>query len=152
MPIVSDGKPASPDECRIRVAAAGDIHCGREGDLERWSAAFGTLEGRVDVVLLAGDLTTHGEPEQAAIVAQAAGPLRVPVLTVLGNHDWHANRADEITAAPTQGAAPTRSRRRWPRAASRCSTATTASSRSAAPSSAWRASRDSSAASPARTS
>ena len=40
MPIVSDGKPAAPDECRIRIAAAGDIHCGREGDLERWRAAF----------------------------------------------------------------------------------------------------------------
>src|SRR3954471_2911653 len=106
MPIVSDGKPAAPDEGRIRVAAAGDIHCGREGDLERWSAAFGTLESRVDVVLLAGDLTTHGEPEQAAIVAQAAGPLRVPVLTVLGNHDWHANRAGEITAALAEGGVP----------------------------------------------
>jgi Icc-related predicted phosphoesterase len=103
MPIVSNGKPAAPDDCRIRVAAAGDIHCGREGDLERWSAAFGALEARVDVVLLAGDLTTHGEPEQAAIVAQAAGPLDVPVLAVLGNHDWHSNRADEVSAALAEG-------------------------------------------------
>jgi predicted MPP superfamily phosphohydrolase len=94
---------AAPDECRIRVAAAGDIHCGDEGDLARWSAAFGALEDRVDVVLLAGDLTTHGEPEQAALVARAAAPLSVPVLTVLGNHDWHANRADEITAALAEG-------------------------------------------------
>jgi uncharacterized protein len=103
MSISTDGRPAAPDECRIRVAAAGDIHCGNEGDLERWSAAFGALEDRVDVVLLAGDLTTHGEPEQAAMVAQAAAPLDMPVLTVLGNHDWHANRADEIAAALAEG-------------------------------------------------
>jgi Icc-related predicted phosphoesterase len=103
MPIVSDGKPAAPDECRIRIAAAGDIHCGREGDLERWRAAFEELRGRVDVVLLAGDLTTHGEPDQAAIAAQSAGGVDVPVLAVLGNHDWHADRAAEVTAALAEG-------------------------------------------------
>ena len=75
MPSSSDGRPAEPDECRIRIAAAGDIHCGREGDLERWSAAFARSTGRVDVVLLAGDLTTHGEPEQAAI-ARPGRPRR----------------------------------------------------------------------------
>jgi Icc-related predicted phosphoesterase len=82
----------------VRIAAAGDVHFGREDDRERAAAAFGGLEGRVDLVLLAGDLTTHGEPEQAAIVAEAAGALDVPVLTVLGNHDWHSNRADEVRA------------------------------------------------------
>jgi Icc-related predicted phosphoesterase len=90
--------PHRAAECVIRIAAAGDVHYGREGDRERAAAAFRALEGRVDLVLLAGDLTTHGEPEQAAILADAAGKLEVPVLTVLGNHDWHANRADEVRA------------------------------------------------------
>ena len=103
MAIVSDGMPAAPHECRVRIAAAGDIHCGREGDAERWGAAFAALADRVDVVLLAGDLTTHGEPEQAAIVAQAAGALDIPVLAVLGNHDWHSNRVAEVTAALAEG-------------------------------------------------
>jgi Icc-related predicted phosphoesterase len=86
-------------ECRIRIAAAGDIHFGeRANDRERAAAAFGALEGRADLVLLAGDLTTHGEPEQAAIVADACRELELPVLTVLGNHDWHANRAGEVRA------------------------------------------------------
>ena len=50
-------------------------------------------------MLLAGDLTTHGEPEQAALVVQAVRELDdVPVLAVLGNHDWHANRRDELAA------------------------------------------------------
>src|SRR5919112_1047013 len=81
--IVTEGRPADHhDECRIRIAAAGDIHYGE----------------RADLVLLAGDLTTHGEPEQAAIVADAVRDLDVPVLTVLGNHDWHVNRTDEFAA------------------------------------------------------
>jgi len=85
------------DECRIRIAAAGDVHFGRDGDRERAAEIFGALEEKVDIVLLAGDLTTHGEPEQAAILADAVRELGIPVVTVLGNHDWHANRAGEVT-------------------------------------------------------
>jgi uncharacterized protein len=105
MTIASDGRPAGGHEaCRIRIAAAGDIHFGeREGDRERAAATFAELAGRVDLVLLAGDLTTHGEPEQAAIVADACRDLGVPVLSVLGNHDWHANRAAEVIAALEDG-------------------------------------------------
>src|SRR5437763_1356315 len=68
------------DECRIRIAAAGDIHYGeRADDRERAHAAFAALEGRADVILLAGDLTTHGEPEQAGAFL---GPARLapPIL------------------------------------------------------------------------
>lgn len=79
----------------VRIAAAGDMHC-HEGNREAVAEAFGALEGRADLVLLAGDLTTHGEPEQAAILAEACRPLTMPVFTVLGNHDWHANRAPEL--------------------------------------------------------
>jgi Icc-related predicted phosphoesterase len=52
----------------------------------------------VDVILLAGDLTTHGEPEQAAILADAVRDLDIPVVSVLGNHDHHSGRADEVAA------------------------------------------------------
>src|SRR6201990_2432394 len=98
--IATDGRPAARrEECRIRIAAAGDIHYGeRDDDQERADAAFSALDGRVDVILLAGDLTTHGEPEQAAIVADAVRDVEVPVLTVLGNHDWHVNKPAEFKA------------------------------------------------------
>jgi Icc-related predicted phosphoesterase len=98
--IATEGRPADRhDECRIRIAAAGDIHYGeRDDDRERAAAAFASVEERADVVLLAGDLTTHGEPEQARIVADAVRDLRIPVITVLGNHDWHVNRAQELAA------------------------------------------------------
>src|SRR5215213_2716895 len=81
----------------IRVAAAGDVHAdaSRRADLE---AAFTGLRGNADLVLLAGDLTTHGRPEEAQVVAQASRLAELPVFSVLGNHDWHSNRAEEVTA------------------------------------------------------
>src|SRR4051794_11639016 len=99
MTIHATGRPpGEQEECRIRIAAAGDVHYGRDADRERARAAFDGLAGRVDLVLVAGDLTTPGEPQQAAIFAEAASQPHAPVLCVLGNHDWHANRRDEVVA------------------------------------------------------
>ena len=83
-------------ERALRIAATGDVHCA-EPLRERVAQAFAGLAGRADLVLLAGDLTTHGEPEQAEILADACRGLGVPVVAVLGNHDHHVNRADEVT-------------------------------------------------------
>ena len=81
----------------IRIAAAGDIHCA-EPLRERIMHSFATVATQADVILLAGDLTTHGEPDQAAVLADACRPLDIPVYAVLGNHDFHANRCDEVVA------------------------------------------------------
>jgi Icc-related predicted phosphoesterase len=81
----------------IRIAAAGDVHI-REANREQVREAFAGLEGRCDAILVAGDLTTHGEPEQAALFAQAVKPLHVPTVVVLGNHDLHVDRGDEFRA------------------------------------------------------
>src|SRR5919198_2548821 len=81
----------------IRVAAAGDIHCD-QASREELEHAFRAVDGEVDLILLAGDLTTYGEPEQAALLAEICRPLRVPVYAVLGNHDWHCNQVPEIVA------------------------------------------------------
>src|SRR6266516_5429263 len=81
----------------LRVAAAGDIDAGESRRAEL-AEAFARVEGEADLVLLAGDLTTHGEPEQARVLADACRGLSIPVVGVLGNHDWHANRRDEVVA------------------------------------------------------
>jgi Icc-related predicted phosphoesterase len=81
---------------RICIAAAGDIHAA-EPHRERVRRAFETLDGSVDIVLLAGDLTTHGEPEQAAVLADACRDLGLPIVAVLGNHDHHEARGDEVS-------------------------------------------------------
>ena len=82
-------------DARMTIAAAGDIHCSEE-TRDAVRTAFDAIDGEVDAVLLAGDLTTHGQPEQAAVLAEACRGMETPVVAVLGNHDLHANRADEV--------------------------------------------------------
>jgi Icc-related predicted phosphoesterase len=79
----------------IRVAAAGDLHCS-EANREHVVEAFQSVQHEADLILLAGDLTTLGEPEQAEVLADAVRGLSTPVLAVLGNHDLHAGRGAEI--------------------------------------------------------
>ncbi len=81
----------------IRFAAAGDVHA-NDANRDDLSRAFQDVDGTVDLILLAGDLTTHGEPEQAALLAEIGRPLSVPVYAVLGNHDWHCDRVPELVA------------------------------------------------------
>jgi Icc-related predicted phosphoesterase len=80
----------------IRIAAAGDIHCSEENRVAV-AAAFDEAEREADLILLAGDLTTYGEPEQAAVLADICRQRSTPVVAVLGNHDWHSDRCEEIT-------------------------------------------------------
>jgi Icc-related predicted phosphoesterase len=82
-------------EQTVRIAAAGDLHVDESGR-EAVATAVAAMARDADVILLAGDLTTHGEPEQAAILADACRDVRKPVITVLGNHDLHVNREDEV--------------------------------------------------------
>jgi Icc-related predicted phosphoesterase len=81
----------------IRVAAAGDVHC-HPAQREEAIATFAELEGEADLVLLAGDLTNHGTPEEARVVADACRDLSMPIYAVLGNHDWHVDRTEELVA------------------------------------------------------
>ncbi len=94
--------PSSEAERPVRIAAAGDIHCD-EANRDRVAEAFAGIAGSVDLILLAGDLTTTGEPDQAAALASACAPLEQPILAVLGNHDWHADRRDELVAVLAEG-------------------------------------------------
>jgi uncharacterized protein len=79
----------------IRIAAAADIHAS-DVSADRVERAFAELKDEADVVLLAGDLTTSGEPEQAEVIAAACRTLDVPIFAVLGNHDHHAGRIEEL--------------------------------------------------------
>ena len=81
----------------VWIAAAGDVHAS-EARRERIEESFARVQEEADLVLLAGDLTTHGEPEQAAVLADACRGLSIPVCAILGNHDLHEGRADEVAA------------------------------------------------------
>jgi Icc-related predicted phosphoesterase len=79
----------------LRIAAAADIHAA-EPLAERLTRAFAALSGEVDLVLLAGDLTTHGLPEQAEVLAAACRPLDMPIVAVPGNHDYHSGACGDV--------------------------------------------------------
>jgi Icc-related predicted phosphoesterase len=81
----------------IRIAAAGDIHCSGSTApaLER---AFEEIDREADLILLAGDLTTYGQPEQARLLAEICRDVSTPIVAVLGNHDWHSDRSEELSA------------------------------------------------------
>src|SRR4051812_32363756 len=81
----------------VRVAAAGDIHAS-EATRERVERAFAEVESHADIVLLAGDLTTTGEPEEGQGLPDACARLSIPVFAVFGNHDCHAGRQEELVA------------------------------------------------------
>jgi Icc-related predicted phosphoesterase len=89
-------------DASLRIAAAGDIHCDPD-NREAVSIAFDAIDGEVDLILLAGDLTTQGKPEEAAVLADVAERIDTPVVAVLGNHDLHAGREEELVEALEQG-------------------------------------------------
>jgi Icc-related predicted phosphoesterase len=57
---------------------------------------FARISEVADMLLLAGDLTDYGRPEEARILAHELLSLRVPAAAVLGNHDFEAGQQDEI--------------------------------------------------------
>ena len=84
-------------ETCLRVAAVGDVHLDQDL-LGRYRPALEHLGEKADLLLLAGDLTRHGTAGEAQCVAREFGGLPVPVVTVLGNHDYHCDQVPEVTA------------------------------------------------------
>jgi Icc-related predicted phosphoesterase len=82
----------------IRFAAVGDIHCTKD--------AGGTLRGffsqaaeAADALLLCGDLTDYGMAEEAKVLAEELSIVSVPVVAVLGNHDYESGTPDVVRQA-----------------------------------------------------
>lgn len=80
----------------VRLAAVGDIHTTKtsQGTLAPFFAQIGAS---ADILLLAGDLTDYGLPEEAHVLVKELGAVRIPVVAVLGNHDYESGKQKEIT-------------------------------------------------------
>ena len=94
-----DGNHQGP---QLRIAAAGDIPC-CDSRRDQVTESLRELDRTADLVLLCGDLTIDGDPAQGEVLAEACRDMTTPVFAVLGNHDWHANRRDELVAVLEQG-------------------------------------------------
>ena len=80
----------------IRIAAVGDLHVPKAGHAGL-QPALAAAAASADVLVLCGDITDYGLPEEARIVASAIQPaLKIPVVAVLGNHDYESGHADEV--------------------------------------------------------
>lgn len=80
----------------VRIAALADLHCSKtsQGALQ---PLFARIADSADLLLLAGDLTDYGLPEEARVLAKEITALRIPAVAVLGNHDIESSKQDEVT-------------------------------------------------------
>jgi len=81
----------------LRIAATADLHYGKHsrGTLHD---AFADISRSADILLLCGDLTDYGLPEEAEeLVADIRAAVRIPILAVLGNHDFESSQPEVIS-------------------------------------------------------
>jgi Icc-related predicted phosphoesterase len=79
----------------IRVAALGDTHASAAAK-GKWRDTFTEISGVADVLCLCGDLTNLGTKSEAESLAEDLRACTVPVVAVLGNHDHHCGKPEEI--------------------------------------------------------
>ena len=86
----------------LRIAAVGDLHVSKTSQ-GRFQPLFTQINNSADVLLLCGDFTDYGMPEEARILArELAAAVKIPVIAVLGNHDYEGGRHEGIRAILTE--------------------------------------------------
>ena len=86
-----------PPKDLVRIAAVGDLHFGRSTPPGSLTPLFAQIGDAADILLLCGDLTDYGLAEEArAFVKELTPTLKIPVVAVLGNHDFESNQQAEI--------------------------------------------------------
>jgi Icc-related predicted phosphoesterase len=81
----------------LRIAAVSDIHYNK-ASAGALAPLFSDIAERADVLLLCGDLTDYGLPEEAEVLAADLKAVKIPTIAVLGNHDLESGKEKEINA------------------------------------------------------
>lgn len=76
---------------KTRIAAIADIHV-KESDKGKWINYFKEVSKQADVLLICGDLTDTGDEVEAQVLAEEMKACTIPVVGVLGNHDYEKGR------------------------------------------------------------
>lgn len=79
----------------VRIAAIGDLHCTKTS-AGVFQPLFSRLAESAEMLIIAGDLTDYGLPDEARVLARELTVVRVPIVAVLGNHDVESGKAGEI--------------------------------------------------------
>lgn len=79
----------------LRIAALGDLHVSKTS-AGVFQALFTQISNNADVFVLCGDFTDYGLPEEARILARELSTVKIPIIAVLGNHDYEGGAQDEI--------------------------------------------------------
>jgi Icc-related predicted phosphoesterase len=79
----------------MKIAAVGDLHV-TEASVAPYRDMFAEVSRIADVLVLCGDLTNFGKTTEAEILAEDIRACDVPVLGVLGNHDFESGQPDEV--------------------------------------------------------
>ena len=80
----------------VRIAAIGDLHVAKTAQ-GTFQPLFAQISGSADVMVVCGDFTDYGLPEEARVLArELTAAVKIPVVAVLGNHDYEAGHQDEI--------------------------------------------------------
>jgi Icc-related predicted phosphoesterase len=82
-------------EGKLRVAAIGDLHV-RENEKAPYRELFTEISGIADVLVLCGDLTNFGKTSEAEILAEDIRSCSIPVIGVLGNHDYECGQPERV--------------------------------------------------------
>lgn len=80
----------------VRLAALADIHYSKNSQ-GSFQPLFAQIAEAADVLALCGDLTDYGLADEARILAKDLTPINIPVVGVLGNHDYEASEEEEIS-------------------------------------------------------
>jgi len=80
---------------KLRVAAIGDLHV-QENDTAPYREMFTEISGAADVLVLCGDLTNFGKTSEAKILAEDIKSCSIPVIGVLGNHDYECGQPEHV--------------------------------------------------------
>ncbi len=79
----------------ITLAAIGDLHV-TETSEHRYRDLFAGISEVADVLALCGDLTNFGKTREAEILAEDLRACTIPVVAVLGNHDYECGQPEEV--------------------------------------------------------
>jgi Icc-related predicted phosphoesterase len=81
----------------VRVAAVGDIHLGGRGLEPPLQILFSQVAEHADILALCGDLTDRGDPDEARLMGKTLAAVTVPIVAVLGNHDYECDKVSEVS-------------------------------------------------------